>query len=130
MNKQKKETSMEKSKPGKLKPRPRNRKFMKVSTGLIYRTLKNLDPAGKADFLREFPDVVHDLGCDLADWASDKISDKAFCGRLFNHWHNLVVLFDMLRREKEVAEFIEDQVAYDEEYARRNPESEEPEMPF
>jgi len=127
MNKQKKETSIEKSKPGKLKPRPRNREFTKVSTGLIYRTLKNLNPKWES---REVLDVVHDLGHDLAAWASDRISDKSFCGRLFNHWHNLVALFDMLCKEKEVAEFIKDQIAYDEEYAKRNPEPEDDEIPF
>ncbi len=129
MNKQKKETSMEKSKPGKLKPRPREREFTKISTGLIYRILKNLDPKEMGGS-SEIPDIVYDLGHDLADWARDRISDKSVCGRLFSHWHNLIVLFDLLCKEKEVAEFIEDQVAYDEEYARRNPEPEDDELPF
>ncbi|GAH62522.1 unnamed protein product, partial [marine sediment metagenome] len=92
--------------------------------------LKNLDPDAEGEYLHNVPDIVHDLIGDLGRWTSDEITDKKFCGRLFIHCHNLMHLFDLFSKEKEVAEFIKDQTAYDEEYAKRNPEPEDYEIPF
>jgi len=120
---------MKKTKSDEPKLRPRSKEFTKVSSGLIFRILQNLNPIDEGG-LSTIPKIVYDMGDDLAKWASDKITDKALCGRLFNHWHNLTVLFSLFGQEKEVVDLVEARRAYEEEYARRNPDPDDEESPF
>ena len=120
---------MSKTKSDESKLRPREREFLQVSSGLIYSILVNLNPDDEKERLAMIPDSVRHLRRDVEAWAEDKITDKTLCGRLSTHWHNLIVLFEMLCQQKEVKELLEDHMAYDKEWAERNPDPDD-ESPF
>jgi len=120
---------MSKQKSTESKPRPREREFTKVSSKLIFRILQSLNPDDEGG-LSTIPKIVHEMRPLLSNWVTNEITDKAVCGYLYEHWHDLTVLFNLLSQEKEVVELIEDQRAYEEEYARRNPEPDDNDSPF
>ena len=91
--------------------RPRERKFFKISNEWLCKALKDLDPesTGKCS-------IVYTLRCDLARWAKDEITDKEFCGRVGEIIFILAVLGANFKKEKEVAEFKEDNEKHETEH--------------
>jgi len=107
--------------------RPRDRKYCKVSTERIYVILQALRYSANED-TNNF-EATNSLIHMVAKWAKNEMEDKEFCSCVFRSAWILLALGEGLKDEKEVAEFIEDDKKYQEEYAKNNPE-EEDDSPF
>lgn len=107
--------------------RPREKKFFKVSAEWIYETLQALRHSADED-VKSF-EANNSLIHAVTKWAQNEMEDKEFCSCVFKSSWILLALGKALEDQKEVAEFIEDDLKYEKEYAKNNPEEGE-DLPF
>jgi len=95
------------------KTRPREKKFVKISSEFLFKSWGLLGED-------KVNSILNEISMCVGKWAVGKMSDREFGWRVCRIQHDLFVLLGLFKAEKEVKEVMDDQMKYDKECDERS----------